>query len=71
MNLIPDFIAAFEKKYMIHFKPRREFYQRTGIGQKRWNKLLSKNENPKSEELVNLCQVFDCEVSELFDFTKK
>lgn len=61
MNKILNHIKQIEAKYMITFKPTREFYETIGIGQRRWQMLLKNKTAITSVEMENLKKYFGLE----------
>lgn len=50
-NKIDYYIKELENKYLINFKPKREFYLKIGIGQKRFKMLLNNKVLPTINEI--------------------
>lgn len=65
MNKVNYFIEEIEKKYLICFKPTRQFYKKIMIGQRRWHQLLRDEVSPTIKELRELSKYFDIPLNEL------
>jgi len=66
MNKISILInELIEKRFLITFKPTREFYKTVGIGQRRFQLLKSNKVSPTFEEMQKLSNYFDVPYTEL------
>ena len=68
MNKIAIYVQELEKKSLGTFKPTRQWYDKMGIGQKRWKLLINNEAEPTAREIKNLANFFGCKIADLYDF---
>ena len=59
-------IENYENSLLTKFKPNRKFYDRTGINQKRWGKIICGKESPRISELKALSEIFKTPIETLY-----
>ena len=71
MNKISILInELIEEKFLITFKPTREFYKKVGIGQKRFQMLRENKTSPTFEEMQKLSEYFNIPYTQLVEESK-
>jgi len=64
-NNLASIIQNFEKKYLITFKPTKEFYLKVGIKQKKFGKVLRNEADLESSQIYALSQIFNIDYKEI------
>ena len=59
-------VENYQSSLLTKFKPNRKFYDKTGINQKRWDKILSGDESPRISELKILSKIFKTPIETLY-----
>ena len=67
MNKFKHLIEEIENKYLISFKPTRQFYESVKIGQKRWHQILRNEKEPMIDELKRLAKYFGLSINDLIE----
>lgn len=60
-------INRWEERHSADFAPKRSFYARIAIGQKRFGSLKKGTESPTVEELRRLAAFFGCSIQDLIN----
>jgi hypothetical protein len=66
MNKISSIIRSRETNFF-KFIPDKAFYEKTGIGRKRWGMIVRGEKSPTIEETKKLAEIFELTISELID----
>lgn len=68
METNPIIVAVknYESSLLTKFKPNRKFYDKTGINQKRWGKILCGEESPRISELKVLSEILKTPIESLY-----
>jgi hypothetical protein len=66
VNPIVVAVENYESSLLTKFKPNRKFYDKTGINQKRWGKILCGDESPRISELKVLSEIFKTPIESLY-----
>lgn len=66
MNKISSIISSRETNFF-KFTPDKVFYERTGIGRKRWGMIVRGEKSPTIEEAKKLAEIFELPITELID----
>ena len=61
-NLIKKVVDTITDRYLIKFKPTKEFYTRVGIRQKAWGKMLKNDMHPDAVQLIALAEFFGVKI---------
>ena len=59
-------ISSFEDRYFTEFKPKKSFYERSGINRIRFSKLLNAKAVPTVEEAEAIAKIFGVPITSFF-----
>lgn len=68
-NKLDKFLAEYEAKTLLKFKPTKKFYETVGIGQQRLGIIRRNEKQPDLNELEALAKYFSVSIYELIEDT--